>query len=72
MISSEWEKFKSSVIPPGASDIQLKEMKKAYYGGFVSAILAYQRLSSASWDAYAVEAKAEFETYLNSLFTEYN
>ena len=38
-ISGEWEIFRRSVIPLTASEVQVREMRKAFYGGAGVAIV---------------------------------
>lgn len=37
-IEELWQQFSSSVLPPGVTEIQRKEMRRAFFAGFSSAV----------------------------------
>lgn len=71
MIEKAWESFAANVIPPNASDIQRREMKRSFYAG--AAVLLELQMSIldpgteptekdlAVMDRIADELKAYFE-----------
>lgn len=61
-IASEWDKFTALVMPPDASQIQRKEMRRAFYAGVESAL-------RMQWDA-AEETTSEAQAM--ALFTAWH
>ena len=66
IIENEWQKFKSMCIPEDAPQVQLTEMRRAFYSG----IAVFFSLTSDK----AVENQTEEESdkYFKSIMTEVN
>jgi len=71
-IQGEWEKFESIVIHPEAGQLQRKEMRKAFYAGFYSAVtlldgLNDQNLSKAAEAEVLKGLSDEMEMFRNEI-----
>lgn len=47
-ISSEWDKFVTLVVPPNASQLQLRETRRAFYAGVEAALRLQFDIGDAS------------------------
>lgn len=65
-IAERWLEFSHSVLPDNVSDVQRREMRRAFYAGFSSCLFALRELSEdnvseadsiAAMNKYAAEAR---------------
>lgn len=50
-IDAQWRTFERLVMPEEASDLQRREMRRAFYAGFESALMMNLRVAAESEDA---------------------
>jgi hypothetical protein len=48
-IAIEWQDYKTKVLPPNCSHIQLQETRRAFYAGVVATLNIMSRVSSDDW-----------------------
>lgn len=46
MIKNQWDVFKKEVMPKNASEIQVNEMKKAFYCGVLSSVFILEEIGA--------------------------
>lgn len=68
---AEWREFEQKVIPPGAGEIQRREMRNAFFAGFASAISVVAEIAVNQGTDEAVEALSQLHqeliTWLNHI-----
>lgn len=45
-IAQAWADFRQMVVPRDASQVQLVEMERAFYAGYIACLTAYKRVGS--------------------------
>lgn len=51
-----WEDYRTTVIPPDASPVQVRETERAFYAGAFALLTAFHRTTSAEETVHAMEA----------------
>lgn len=47
-IQRDWESFAAAVLPPGAPDVQRREMRRAFFGGAWAMLCEVRRIGDDS------------------------
>lgn len=49
-VAARWEEFSAGVMPAGAHPTQVQEMRRSFYAGFFSALMAGLQMADESGD----------------------
>lgn len=48
-IATEWRDYRTKVLPPNCSRIQLQETRRAFYAGAIAMLSIMQKLAGDDW-----------------------
>lgn len=71
-LEQEWEQFHRAVLPNGAPEVQLREMRRAFYGGMIAMLAKHSKLADFPED-FGVKILQSMHTemgvYVNNVAT---
>lgn len=61
LVRCQWDLFRAMVVPADAPPVQVKEMRRSFYGGIEAALRIQQRLAEDEEDVAVEKLESVFE-----------